>query len=108
MLNKCFIIQKDTLGTGYNQIKGKNLYGKFRDNKLYEVDLIGNAEKIYYMYDKEVLFGIDKGVGSSIHLELKDNQITSATLFRKTESQIYPDSELPRKRTETERFFMAG
>jgi hypothetical protein len=95
VLNNAFIIQKDTLGTGYTQVKGKNLYGKFRDNKLYEVDLVGNAEKIVYMYDKKELFGIDKGVGSRIHLDLVDNKITSATLYNKIESQIYPDAELP-------------
>ena len=95
VLNNAFIIQKDTIGTGYNQIKGKNLYGKFRDNKLYEVDLVGNAEKIVYMSDKTELFGIDKGIGSRIHLDIVDNKITTATLFRKIESQVYPDSELP-------------
>lgn len=95
VLNNAFIIQKDTIGTGYNQIKGKNLYGKFRDNKLYEVDLVGNAEKLVYMYDKTELFGIDKGRGSSIHLEIVDNKITTATLFRKIESEVFPDAELP-------------
>ena len=95
VLGNAFIIQKDTIGTGYNQIKGKNLYGKFRDNKLYEVDLIGNAEKIVYMYDKTELFGVDKGKGSSIHLEIADNKITSATLFKNTESEVYPESEFP-------------
>lgn len=108
VLTNAFIIQRDTLGTGYNQIKGKNLYGKFRDNKLYQVDLIGNAEKIFYMYDKDKLFGIDKGVGSSIRLELKDNKITSATLFRKTESQIYPDAELPQNVRKLRGFIWRG
>lgn len=108
VLVNAFIIQRDTLGTGYNQIKGKNLYGKFRDNKLYQVDLIGNAEKIFYMYDKEELFGIDKGVGSNIRLELKDNKITSATLFKKTESQIYPDAELPQNVRKLRGFIWRG
>lgn len=108
VLNNAFIIQRDTLGTGYNQIKGKNLYGKFRDNKLYQVDLIGNAEKIFYMYDKQELFGIDKGVGSNIRLEMKDNKITSATLFKKTESQIYPDAELPQNVRKLRGFIWRG
>ena len=95
VLNNAFIIQKDSLGTGFNQIKGKNLYGKFKDNKLHEVDLIGNAEKIVYMYDDLELFGIDKGMGSSIHLEIRDNKIKSAKLIKKIESQVYPDAELP-------------
>ena len=95
VLTNAFIIQKDTIGTGYNQVKGKNLYGKFRDNKLYQVDLIGNAEKIFYMYDKTELFGIDKGKGSSIRLDIVENKITTATLFKKTESEVYPDKDFP-------------
>lgn len=108
VLGNAFIIQKDTIGTGYNQVKGKNLYGKFRDNKLYEVDLIGNAEKIAYMYDKTELFGIDKGAGSSIHLEIADNKITSATVFKKIESQTYPDSELPQNVRKLRGFIWRG
>lgn len=96
VLNNAFIIQKDTLGTGYNQIKGQNLYGKFRDNKLYEVDLIRNTEKIVYMYNEDdELVAIDKGVSSKIHMELEDNKIVSVTSYIKTESQSYPEDELP-------------
>jgi hypothetical protein len=95
VLGNAFVIQKDTLGTGYNQVKGKNLYGKFRDNKLYAVDLIGNAEKIVYMYNKQELFGIDKGKGSSIHLDIVENQITSFILYKNTESEVFPDSQFP-------------
>lgn len=95
VLNNAFIIQKDTLGTGYNQVKGQNLYGKFRDNKLYEVDLIKNTEKLYYMYNEDELVGIDKGVSSKIHMKLKDNRIVSVRSIRKPESQTYPSSELP-------------
>jgi len=60
VLNNAFIISKDSLGKGYNQIKGLNLYGKFKDNKLYEVDIVKNTEVIYYAYDKLELIGIEK------------------------------------------------
>ncbi|RYZ91207.1 MAG: OstA-like protein, partial [Proteobacteria bacterium] len=40
VLGNSFIISKDSIGTGYNQVKGTNLYGKFRDNDLYEVDIV--------------------------------------------------------------------
>jgi len=40
VLNNTFIISKDTIGTGYNQVKGLNLYGKFKDNKMYEADVV--------------------------------------------------------------------
>ena len=54
--------------------------GKFKDNKLYEVDLIKNTEKIYFMYnDKNEMVGIDKGVSSSINMQLEDNKIIELT-----------------------------
>ena len=64
VINNAFIIQKDTLSkNGYNQIKGQNLYGKFINNNLNEVDIIKNAEVIYYMYnDNDELIGINKSV----------------------------------------------
>ena len=41
VLNNAFIIQKDSLSkNGYNQIKGQNLYGKFIDSKLKEVEIV--------------------------------------------------------------------
>lgn len=96
VLNNAFIIQKDTLGTGYNQLKGANLYGKFKDNKLSEVDLVKNTEKIYFMYDDDdELIGIDKGVSSKIHLDIENNEIVSVTSFTNIESNSYPDKELP-------------
>nr|WP_294821166.1 OstA-like protein [uncultured Flavobacterium sp.] len=96
VLNNAFIIQKDSLGAGYNQLKGANLYGKFRDNKLSEVDLIKNTEKIYYMYDdSDALVGIDKGVSSKIHLDIENNEIVAVTSYTNIESDSYPDSELP-------------
>lgn len=103
VLTNAFIIQQDTIWSQknpdkprYNQIKGKNLYGKFCDNKLYEIDLVGNTEKIYYMYDSDnFLIGIDKGVSSIIHMEIEDNEIVSVTSKIKPASESYPEKELP-------------
>jgi hypothetical protein len=46
VLENTFIVSRDTLGTGYNQVKGQNLYGKFEEGKLH-VDIVKNAEVIY-------------------------------------------------------------
>ncbi|MGG5507746.1 MULTISPECIES: OstA-like protein [unclassified Myroides] len=96
VLNNAFIVEKDTLGTGYNQVKGVNLYGKFVDNKLNELDLVKNAEMIYYAYnEKNEFIGIDKGICSHINVGFSDNEISSVTLFVAPESQLYPDHMLP-------------
>ncbi|TPD73588.1 OstA-like protein [Flavobacterium microcysteis] len=108
VLTDAFIASKDTLGTGYNQVKGVNLYGKFRDNKLYEVDLVKNTEKLYYGYDKGQLAAIDKGISSSIHLELEDNKITTVTAFKNPESESYPEKDLPENARKLRGFIWRG
>ena len=97
VLNNAFIISKDTIGDGFNQVKGVNLYGKFKDNRLKEVDLIKNTEVIYYMRnDKQELIGINKNVSSKINMLMGEgNAIDSVTFFTKPDGEIYPEDELP-------------
>ena len=97
VLNNAFIIQKDSLSkNGFNQMKGQNLFGRFEENKLKEVDIIKNAESIYYIYnDKNEFVGIRKSVCSRINLEMNENKIETMTGFNNAESNIYPDNEFP-------------
>ncbi|SEH95520.1 OstA-like protein [Paenimyroides aquimaris] len=95
VLNNAFVIQKDTLGTGYNQAKGINMYGKFIDDEIRQIDLVQNAEMIYYLYDDGVLQGIDKGICSKIVLELEEKKITTATRMINPEGTTYPPEEFP-------------
>jgi lipopolysaccharide export system protein LptA len=96
VLNNAFIIQKDTIGTGYNQMKGIDLFGKFKDNKLNIVDLVKNTESIYYMYtDDNELVGIEKAICSKIRLEIENNEIQNVIRYVNPESEIYPEADLP-------------
>nr|WP_317167572.1 OstA-like protein [Flavobacterium lotistagni] len=96
VLNNAFIISKDSLGTGYNQVKGQNLYGKFRDNKLYEADIVKNTEVIYFMRnDAHELIGINKNVSSKINMTMDGNTIDSMTFFTNVDGDIYPEKDLP-------------
>jgi len=96
VLNNTFLISKDTLGTGYNQVKGLNLFGKFRDGKLHDVDVIKNTEVVYFMRnDDNELIGINKNVSSKINLILENNAIETITFFNKVDGDIYPEDELP-------------
>ena len=42
-----FTVDQDTL-LNFNQVKGRNMVAYFRENKLQRVDVLGNAESIYY------------------------------------------------------------
>jgi lipopolysaccharide assembly outer membrane protein LptD (OstA) len=109
VLNNAFIISKDTLSTGYNQVKGQNLYGKFEDNKLREVDIIKNTEVIYYMRnDNQELIGINKSVCSKINMLLDKNTIETITNFNQIDGDIYPETDLPENARKLRGFIWRG
>lgn len=96
VLNNTFIVSKDTLGTGFNQVKGQNLFGKFLEGKLHDVDIIKNAEVIYYMRnDLQELIGINKNVSSKINIIFDNKEIEDITFFKQVDGTIFPEKELP-------------
>lgn len=96
VFNDAFIISKDTLGDGYSQTKGQRLIGLFRDNSLYNVDIIKNAEVIYFMRDdKGELIGINKSKSGSINMQIEDNEVVETRFINQVDGDIYPESEFP-------------
>ena len=96
VLNNTFIVSKDTLGKGFNQIKGQNLYGKFLEGKLHDVDIIKNTEVIYYMRNEtNELIGINKNVSSKINILFDKKEIETITFFKQIDGDIYPEKDLP-------------
>ncbi|MBC7605506.1 MAG: OstA-like protein [Burkholderiales bacterium] len=109
VLNNAFLISKDTLGTGYNQVKGLNLYGKFKDNKLYEADVVKNTEVVYFMRnDAHELIGINKNVSSKINMTLNENTIDTMTFFTNIDGDIYPEKDLPENARKLRGFIWRG
>jgi lipopolysaccharide export system protein LptA len=95
VINNAFMISRDSLGTGHNQAKGLNMYGKFKDNKLDYIDLVKNTEAIYYVYDDSTLTGIEKKISSRINITFDENKIDVLTSYKNVESQMYPETKLP-------------
>ncbi|MFN3909105.1 MAG: OstA-like protein [Flavobacterium sp.] len=96
VFNNTFLVSKDTLGTGFNQVKGVFLNGRFEDNKLREVDVIKNTEIIYYLRnDNQEMIGINKSVCSKINMLVQGNTMEDITLMDQVEGEIYPEEELP-------------
>lgn len=97
VLDNAFIISLDSIGmTGYNQAKGKDLFGQFEDNELKVIDLVKNTEVIYYMYnDDDELIGINKTICSAIRITMANNDIEDLTFFTKPDGTIFPEKDLP-------------
>nr|WP_229797171.1 OstA-like protein [Arenibacter certesii] len=97
VINNAFIIAMDTVSkVGYNQAKGKDLFGQFVDNELRIIDLVKNTEVIYYMYnDKQELIGIDKTICSAIRMTMAENEIEDITFITDPDGDIFPEKDLP-------------
>ncbi|WP_052415068.1 OstA-like protein [Jejuia pallidilutea] len=98
VFNHAFLISKDTLGDGFNQINGKKLVGLFNDkNELYHVDIIKNAQSIYYFRNENnELVGIDKSKSGLINILIQDNAIEEVRKINQIDGNIYPESKFPK------------
>lgn len=98
VFNNAFVISKDSLGDGYNQISGKVLYGLFINNELKTIDVIKNAETIYYLRNAEnELVGIDKSKSGAIKIWVSENEIDELRKLNQIGGKTYPETEFPEK-----------
>ncbi|WP_435048780.1 OstA-like protein [Formosa sp. S-31] len=97
VFNNAFIISKDTVGDDYNQITGQKLYGLFNEqNKLKQVDIIKNAESIYYARnDKQELIGIEKSKSANISMFFDGNEIVELRKINQVDGTLFPESKYP-------------
>ncbi|MGY0427213.1 MAG: OstA-like protein, partial [Polaribacter sp.] len=97
VLNNAFIISKDSLSdSDFNQIKGRNMFGKFKKNKLRLLLVKGNAESVYYnRNEQKVLETVTKEISSNIEFILNNGEIETIKYLKKSEGKTYPPSKLP-------------
>ncbi len=96
VFENAFIVSKDSTGDGYNQISGKILNGLFINNKLNVINVIKNAETIYYLRNRDdELVGIDKSKSASIKIWVTENEIDELKKLNQIDGYTYPESDFP-------------
>lgn len=98
VFNNAFIISKDSLSEDkFNQIKGRNMFGKFKENKLRTLLVKGNAESVYYNRNKEtnVIETITKEISSNIEFTFSKGVVETIKYLKDTDGNTYPPSMLP-------------
>ncbi len=93
MTNSSFIVSEEQPGL-FNQIKGTNVVGFFRNGELYRVNVTGNAETLYYPVDDEEIIGINKAVSASLVIFMKENKPDRIRFLNRVESVLYPLEDL--------------
>lgn len=98
-----FIIQKDS--AGFNQIKGRDMYGKFKGRSLENFLVKGNGEIINYSRDEQKkLIGIMWMRCSNIFFELKKAKIDKIDFLGQPSGKTYPESKFPKNRKKLQGF----
>jgi lipopolysaccharide export system protein LptA len=92
--NSFIVNTEDADSTNFNQIKGKVITGYFRDNKLNDMFVDGNAESIYYLKDDTVYSGLNHMISSRLRILLKDNKLNNISAIRSIEASITPMGDL--------------
>lgn len=106
-----FLAQEDTLKAGYNQVKGQTLYGLFKDNEIYQVDIDKNTETVFYQRESEgdlKLIGINKVLSSSIRLLLNNREIEDVYYYQNVDGTLYREIDLPENARELSGFLWRG
>ncbi|WP_405604798.1 OstA-like protein [Polaribacter sp. Asnod1-A03] len=98
VLNNSFVISQDSISKeDYNQIKGRNMFGKFENNKIRTLLVKGNAESVYFNRNEEthILETITKEISSNIEFTLTDGQIETIKYLKQSDGNTYPPSKVP-------------
>lgn len=79
----------------YNQVKGKEMTGYFKDSRLSKIKVRGNGETTYYGQDEQERFiGVNVAESTDIDITLKDNTINTITFLNEPNAIMYPMGEL--------------
>lgn len=95
ILSEAITPEKNKSGTvRYNQISGRNLTGKFRENALRKVHVEGNGQLIYFPLEEKAqdtrIMGHNKGECSEIDITIENNEIIRINLIREPDSVFAP------------------
>ncbi len=92
-----FVINKDTiLDNAYDQIKGKELKGYFKDNELHKVKMDKNVENVLYVKDEDKeLIGINKGTSSKLEVTFRNGDVAIIKPIMSSKDETIPPEEFP-------------
>jgi lipopolysaccharide export system protein LptA len=89
LYNSAFVSSKvDSLS--FNQTRGRNLIGYFKDNELYKILINGNGESIYFLLDGENHIGVNQAKSASLEIYVENGEIKDIYEYQDTEGTTDP------------------
>jgi len=99
-----FAIQEDTV-LDYNQVKGRNMVAYFRRSQMARIDVLGNAESLYFTLDGDTaMSGLNKSVSATMQARFADNKIKQLSWLTNPEASYTPVHEIKSENKELKGF----
>ncbi len=75
----------------FSQISGRKIIISFNDSTISKMDVIGNAESIYYMTDELKKYtGVSKTICTKIQFTFRDGELSKSRFSPKSNTEILP------------------
>jgi len=99
LYNSSFVIARDDSATNrYNQVKGVNLKGYFKNGELVRIYVYEKSETLYYLREDDgKKIGINTAIGRNLIINFSGNEITSISFLETPEGTMFPDDGLGEK-----------
>ncbi|MGI4727151.1 MAG: OstA-like protein [Janthinobacterium lividum] len=94
LIRHSFVVNTQGDSTSFNQVSGKKIRGIFSNNKLNTLYVDGNAESVYFDYEKDKAVKMNHSLSSRIRIQLKENKPSKIAFLSKPDGQIYPTDGL--------------
>lgn len=93
----------------YQQIKGTQMRGFFKNNDLEHMLVNGNAEAVYFIEDdKGAKTGINKSSSASMDLFFEESEVIAINMIGTPQGTIYPNKDLPAEQRKLSGFEWRG
>lgn len=95
-IDKIFLKENSLIVSSYeevyfNQIKGRNMLARFKDNKINDLDVKLNGEAIYYVQDDQKRYmGVNDVDCSNMFMYFKENQVDRIRFTGEPQATLYP------------------
>ncbi|MDQ2792425.1 MAG: LPS export ABC transporter periplasmic protein LptC [Bacteroidota bacterium] len=94
LFGNAFAVNQDTL-LNFNQTKGRSMKAYFRNDKMRRVDVLGNAESIFYALDGDTATtGMNRLLSANMRILFADNKLNRISPLGNPEAKFIPPHEL--------------
>ncbi len=90
--NAIIVIKEDTIH--YNQMSGKEIVGYVHDEELNHIEVLGNAQSIFFPTDESKIIGLNSIESSYMTIYFKDGKLDRMKVFPSPTAIMYPMKEV--------------